>query len=365
MPHIPPDAIFRYAPTCGVLELRYFWKKNLEMKNPSLETCSTPIVVAGITHGLSLSAQLFCDPSDVVLINEYGWDNYHGMFQQLVDADVRAVKTVDLQENEVKYDLMAYITSMQKIPTLTKTILVLNLPLNPLGYMSSVLEVEHFAAALKMEADKGRSLVVICDDAYVGCIHEKSDVCYQESIFAMMSNLHVNILAVKVDGISKEDFAWGLRVGFVTFGIKHPSAHTLYSNLETKCATYLRCSVSNINHATQSLLLASYRSSEYAIQKQVILGDLHAKYDRVVQLMTQHQEELLVHYTILPFNSGFFFCLHPKRNHTSITTLRHAFLQAGLGIVTIGPLLRICYATIPLSKLDTLFEILVHVPSII
>ena len=39
-----------------------------------------------------------------------------------------------------------------------------------------------------------------------------------ESLFGLLANLHPNLLAVKLDGATKELFVWGLRCGFVTFG---------------------------------------------------------------------------------------------------------------------------------------------------
>jgi hypothetical protein len=35
-----------------------------------------------------------------------------------------------------------------------------------------------------------------------------------------LCDAHPNILAVKLDGPTKEDYVWGFRVGFLTFGIR-------------------------------------------------------------------------------------------------------------------------------------------------
>ena len=39
-----------------------------------------------------------------------------------------------------------------------------------------------------------------------------------ESLFGLLAGRHPNLLAVKLDGATKELFVWGLRCGFITFG---------------------------------------------------------------------------------------------------------------------------------------------------
>jgi len=57
--------------------------------------------------------------------------------------------------------------------------------------------------------------------------------------FTQLAHAHENLLAVKMDGITKEEFAWGFRVGFVTYGIKGGGTE-LYKALEDKTAGAVR-----------------------------------------------------------------------------------------------------------------------------
>jgi len=57
--------------------------------------------------------------------------------------------------------------------------------------------------------------VVVHDDAYFGLFYD--DEVMKESLFSFTVNLDENILAVKLDGATKEQYVWGLRVGFITF----------------------------------------------------------------------------------------------------------------------------------------------------
>lgn len=95
---------------------------------------------------------------------------------------------------------------------------------------------------MKVIADyaEQKALVVICDDAYFGLVYKKG--IDQESIFSRLYHLHENILAVKIDGITKEYFAWGLRMGFVTYGCKNGS-RKFYQALEDKTAGAVRATV--------------------------------------------------------------------------------------------------------------------------
>ena len=61
---IEPDEAFPYAPTQGVEALRELWKKELLRKNPDLagKAFSMPLVVPGLTAGISTLADLFAGP---------------------------------------------------------------------------------------------------------------------------------------------------------------------------------------------------------------------------------------------------------------------------------------------------------------
>ncbi len=75
--------------------------------------------------------------------------------------------------------------------------------------------------------------MVICDDAYYGMFFDPA--CERESLFGRLAQAHPNLLAVKVDGATKEAFVWGLRVGFITFGVANGTP-AVYKALEDKTA---------------------------------------------------------------------------------------------------------------------------------
>ena len=54
----------------------------------------------------------------------------------------------------------------------------------------------------------------------------------------LLAQAHQNILAIKIDGATKEEFVWGLRVGFITYGVKG-GTKALYDALEQKTGANL------------------------------------------------------------------------------------------------------------------------------
>ena len=78
--------------------------------------------------------------------------------------------------------------------------------------------------------------------------------------------MHENVLAIKIDGPTKEDYVWGFRVGFITYGIKGGDAE-LYGALESKTAGAIRGNISNAANISQSLLMEAYSSPDYDAQK--------------------------------------------------------------------------------------------------
>jgi len=60
-------------------------------------------------------------------------------------------------------------------------------------------------------------------------------IFFAESFFTQLAHAHENLLAVKMDGITKEEFAWGFRVGLSPTASR-VAAPSLYKALEDKTA---------------------------------------------------------------------------------------------------------------------------------
>jgi len=77
--NLPLHQSLNYAPSFGIPKLRETWQQLLFKKNPSLagKKISLPIVTNAITHALSVTAEMWIDESDVVLLPDKIWGNVY------------------------------------------------------------------------------------------------------------------------------------------------------------------------------------------------------------------------------------------------------------------------------------------------
>src|SRR5699024_2300273 len=71
-----------------------------------------------------------------------------------------------------------------------------------------------------------------------------------QSLFTALTNLHLNnLLPIRLDGATKEFFAWGLRVGFIRFGVENETTKQV---LEAKVKGLIRSNISSGSLPSQS-----------------------------------------------------------------------------------------------------------------
>jgi len=341
------NEIFPYAPSPGKPDLRKIWKEMLVKKNPSLagKQFSLPVITSALTHGLSMAAYLFCDKGDSFIVPDLYWENYDLIFGNACGANL--VTYPLFAGNGFNLDgLKKHLSSGKG----GKKIVCLNFPNNPAGYTPTVAEAAAIAEMLRAAAQDGNKLVVLIDDAYFGLVFE--DGVYRESIFSMLCDSHENLLAVKLDGPTKEDYVWGFRVGFMTYGIKSGTP-AVYSALEAKTAGAIRGNISNSANISQSLLLKAYQSKTYEDEKKRKYDVLKARYQAVKEILAEHRE-YGKHFEPVPFNSGYFMCL--KMLGVDPEKLRQKLLaDYSSGVIVMNNLVRIAFSSTPLAKLPKLF----------
>ncbi len=344
---LPTKDAFTYAPSHGKKELREKWLEFLREKNPSLkEKTSLPVVTNALTHGLSLSGYLFLDPGQKLVVPEPFWGNYKLVFQNGFNAEIDSFPLFDGK----KFNLKALEEKLSQPGE--KKALLLNFPNNPTGYTPTEPEAEAIALAIKEAAEGGKKALALVDDAYFGMVYEQG--LFKESLFSKLAGLHENVLAVKIDGATKEDYAWGFRTGFLTFSVKGGTSE-LYSALEDKASGAIRGNISNASHLSQSLLLKAYSDPGYLGQKAQKHETLKRRYEKIKQLL-QKNSLYRGFFEALPFNSGYFMCL--KLKGLKAENVRQRLLRDyGTGIIALkGGLLRIAFSSTPYSLIEELFE---------
>ncbi len=349
VPDLDPAEIFTYAPTAGLPALRRVWLQEMREKNPSLQgPVSLPLVTSGLTHGITIAADLLVERGDRVLVPDLFWGNYRLVFEERRQARLETVPFFDAAGG---LNVAALAAALARTPAGGKVVLLLNFPNNPTGYTPNEAEMAALAAALQATAERGVALAVICDDAYFGLFYEAGS-CH-ESLFARLAGAHAGLLAVKVDGATKENYVWGFRLGFLTLAARGlTGAH--FTALEQKLMGAVRSSVSSSGMLTQSLLLRGMRSGAYQAEREANLEAIAVRYRRVRELLAARAggaEPLQP----LPFNSGYFLTLRVAGG--AAETLRRELLQRrGVGTISVGDdYLRVAFSTVAYGDLEALF----------
>jgi len=345
---LEPEDVFPYASSFGIPELRNLWHKMIHDKNPSLKgTCSLPLVTNGISHGLSMTGYLFIDPGDEIIISDMLWGNYRLIFEHGFQGKIRSFNT--FKNN--RYDLASLKT--QLIESKGKKIILLNFPNNPTGYTVTEDEADSLIELIQSHAAQGDKMIVIMDDAYFGLVYQ--DKVYQESLFARLSDLHENVLAVKLDGATKEDYAWGFRVGFITYGGKQIDK-AAYQALESKTGGAIRGSISSASHISQRLLLKGITSPDYLKEKEKKYNLLKSRYDRVCQVLETNRQQYASCFSPLPFNSGYFMCVQLKESINAESVRQKLLKEYSTGVIAIGNMIRIAFSSVAEKDIPVLFE---------
>ncbi|MGA2033385.1 MAG: phosphoenolpyruvate carboxykinase (GTP) [Thermoguttaceae bacterium] len=350
--NLAPGEALTYAPATGRPDLRKKWREELLRKNPSLsgKSFSVPIVTSGVTHALSLVGDLFVDKGDMVLLADKFWENYELLFGVRFQAQLALFSFFNAAG---RFNVEALRQALATRAGSWKTVLVLNFPNNPTGYAITRAEAEQIVAVLRESADDGRNLVVVTDDAYFGLFYD--DDVLQESLFSRLAGCHERILAVKVDGPTKEQFVWGFRTGMLTFSSRaFFSSDALYGALEKKVAGAIRSTISNCSHVAQSVLAKAMSGKALAVEAWQKKEILQARAQKVREVLQAPKYARF--WEPYPFNAGYFMCL--KLKGLDAETYRKYLLEKyGIGVIADGERdIRVAFSAVEEEQLEDLYE---------
>ena len=347
-----PDSVLPYAPSTGLPELRAKWREGLLRKNPSLggRPISLPVVTSGVTHGLSVVGDMFVEPGDAVLLPDKVWGNYNMTYGVRRKAELLRYRFFS---DAGGFDAEGFRHTLLAQARRGKIVVVLNFPNNPTGYSVTAREADCIAEAVLAAADAGCNVAAVCDDAYFGLFYDEE--CLKESIFSRLAGLHERVLAIKLDGATKEDFVWGLRVAFITFAIGGGDAD-VYEALGKKTGGAIRGCISNCSHASQSILLRAMSDASYDEERKRKFETLKARALKVREVLGQ--ERYSVVWRPYPFNSGYFMCLRMKGVNAEEYRLR-LLEKYGIGVISVGDTdVRVAFSCVEEREIPELFEIM-------
>ncbi|MDR1099513.1 MAG: aminotransferase class I/II-fold pyridoxal phosphate-dependent enzyme [Treponema sp.] len=335
---LKPEESVAYAPTAGVEKARQVWKDLMIQKNPSLNPAhmSLPVVVPGLTAGLSYTADMFLSKGGAILASDPCWDNYSLIAEIRRGAELTGIPFFgnpalpSFGETGRGLDLGEINRAIRNAAKTGTVRILFNFPNNPSGYSPTIAEEEELVNIIRETAEGGADVLVICDDAYFGLFYE--DSISKESLFVRFADLHERILAVKVDGPIKEDYVWGLRMGFLTYGSRGLGAEH-YEALEKKLMGAIRSSVSCTNTSAQYLMLKAMEDPRTPGEKKQYGEMLRGRYNAVKSFILSHPNHPVL--KPLPFNSGYFMSFHCSG--VDAETLRQELLiKHGIGTVSLG-----------------------------
>ncbi|MCR4790678.1 MAG: aminotransferase class I/II-fold pyridoxal phosphate-dependent enzyme [Treponemataceae bacterium] len=356
LPSFSSSEAVAYAPTAGNPKLRELWKIQMIAKNPDLQKklTSLPVVVPGLTAGISYICDLFLSEGENLLACDPSWDNY-----QLVCETRRNANLVQFQMFwgdgfEGGFNVDAFKKAInEEAKKNGKVCVILNFPQNPSGYSPTVDEAKAICQAVKECADTGAKMLVICDDAYFGLAYE--DNIEKQSLFAYLADIHENVLAVKIDGPTKEDYVWGFRCGFLTFANKVMTEEE-YEALVKKLMGVIRSSVSCCATPSQTILLKAFSDPKIEEEKAEFRQILEGRYRKARNFLNTKKDcKILVP---MPFNSGYFMSL--RCNGIDAEELRQKLLKEyEVGTIAIDSnTLRIAFSSLDKRDIEPTYQII-------
>ncbi|NJC86941.1 MAG: aminotransferase class I/II-fold pyridoxal phosphate-dependent enzyme [Desulfuromonas sp.] len=349
-----PKDIFPYAPPAGKPELRKLWVEKMLRENPSMQgrQFSNPVVTSALTHGLSIVGDMFVGVGDHVVLPDMLWGNYNLTFGTCNGGIIKKHPTFTAQGG---FNADAFRAELKKTAAEKgKAVVLLNFPNNPSGYTPTVAEGDAIVAAILEVADAGCNVVAVTDDAYFGLFYEDS---MKESLFGKLANRHPRVLAVKLDGATKEEYVWGFRTGFITFGATSTEPQPkMLEALEKKTMGIIRAKISNCPHPSQTFVIEALQSPDFLPQKEEKYQVMKGRALKVKAVLDSGKYNDA--FTYYPFNSGYFMCL--KLQTVDAEKLRvHLLDKYGVGAISINSTdLRIAFSCIAEENIQELFDII-------
>ena len=297
-----------YSPTPGLPKMRELWKEKILADNPSInkDFLSLPMVTTGITQGIDIAANLFSESGDALLLPNLFWQNYAQIYT--IKLGNKIYKYNQFDENN-EFSISNFKETLYSIKE-DKISLILNFPNNPTGYTPSDVELNSLVDVISTYAkeNKNKQLIIVSDDAYFGLFFEKNHKTPTLSATYKLAE-NENCLIVKLDGITKEFYSWGLRVGFITYYTKNDELRKI---LLEKTQGYLRSTTSSPSNLSQQIAVRLLDNKQSLEEKEINDKIIEERYNELKQAISKEDLNSLV--TVLPFNSGYFFTIKLPSN---------------------------------------------------
>jgi aspartate/methionine/tyrosine aminotransferase len=167
--------------------------------------------------------------------------------------------------------------------------------------------------------------------------------------------LHRNLLAVKLDGATKELFVWGLRCGFVTIGPgSTASAEVVCDVLDAKLRGAIRSGISNVPMLSQSIVERALDAGSLDEERKQKHEVLRVRAEKCFEVAGSPR--FAESWEVYPFNSGYFM-LVKIREVDAERVRKHLLEKYGIGLIATSPTdLRVAFSCLDVAEVENLFE---------
>lgn len=344
---LDPVGTFLYPPVAGPPALCAAWQARQKRIAGATVATSQSLVTHGLTHALSLCADLFVGPETTVILPDLCWENY-----ELVFGMRTGVSPVTFPlHRDGRFDPSGLAEALAGVTG--PAVVVLNFPSNPGGYMPDAAEREALIAALV--AHPGPAVVLV-DDAYQGIVHEPG--IPERSLFWDLAERADpgRLAAIKVDGATKELLFFGSRVGFITSTATGDADAALMS----KWTCVIRGTVGAASGPALQLVaraLASPDLEEAIAARRAIITE---RYRALRGAVTAHADSGIVPF---PFNAAFFALFRLPDGVDADAVRRRLIDEESVGVVAAPAFnaLRVAYCSTDVSTIEPLVEAIARV----
>lgn len=338
---LDPKMVFLYSPIEGPSIVRSLWgaRERRLAGNPSIPL-SQPFVCHGLTHTLSVVADLFADEETDVIVPDPGWENYDLVFQYHAGA---RILRYDLFESG-SFSTASLERALSQVRT--KAIVALNLPSNPTGWMPNPSESAQIVEVITAHRSP---LVAVTDDAYQGFCYEPS--LHTRSLFwdlALRADPE-RMLCLKVDGATKELVFFSSRISFLT----HTASGEAETALLSKLKTVLRATVGPASGPALALVHKALTDPnlDCAIAERLAL--MGRRYRVLKEALSTLDP---ARYRVRPFNAAFFVLLDVLSPNDAETLRKRLLAEHSVGAIAFptANALRLAYCSIDEARLPAL-----------
>lgn len=342
---LDPRQTFLYAPIEGPPALREAWlARQRRLAGEPTVPVSAPFVTHGLTHGLSLLADLFVDADTDVVLPSPCWENYDLLFTMRNGA--RIVPYSPWTEGAFDAGRLAAALATVR----GKALVVLNFPSNPTGWWP---DPGHARALVDVILAHPGPLVVVTDDAYQGFVYEEG--LHDRSLFWDLAERAdpERHLIVKCDGATKELVFFSSRVGFLT----HSATGEAERVITEKLKTLVRGTVGSASGPALSLVaaaLADPRSDDAFEDRRRLMAGRYRALRRALKNLDPSRLRAW------PFNAAYFAFLELGPGLDAEVVRRRLLDEHATGTIAFPDqrALRVAYCSLDEERIPALVEAL-------